>query len=123
VQSVEPHAFSERDVKWLSTIANQLAVALSNAQLFADRGQRFNELNLINDIGHITISSLDIERMFTGVYEALAGFLPIDVFAACLYEAERNIIGNAFIVASKPKHGTLIIASRMGRGKMKYIPC
>ncbi len=103
VQSFEPHAFSERDVKWLSTIANQLAVALSNAQLFAERGQRINELNLINHIGHITSSTLDIEQMFTGVYEALAGFLPIDVFAACVYEAERNIIGNAFIVAGNER--------------------
>ncbi|MGQ9549555.1 MAG: GAF domain-containing protein [Roseiflexus sp.] len=103
VQSFEPHAFSERDVQWLSTIANQLAVALSNAQLFTERGQRINELNLINHIGHITSSILDIELMFEEVYKKLAGFLPIDFFAACVYEAERNIIGNAFIVAGNER--------------------
>ncbi|MDW8146093.1 MAG: GAF domain-containing protein [Roseiflexaceae bacterium] len=100
VQSFEPRAFSARDVQWLSTVANQLAVALSNAQLFAERGQRINELNLINHIGHITSSTLDIEQMFAGVYEALAGFLPIDAFAACVYDAERDQVGQAFIAAA-----------------------
>jgi len=100
VQSFEPHAFSARDVQWLSTVANQLAVALSNAQLFAERGQRINELNLINHIGHITNSTFDIAQMFGGVYEALAGFLPIDAFAACVYDAERDQIGQTFVVAA-----------------------
>lgn len=104
VQSFEPHAFDARDVQWLSTVANQLAVALSNAQLFAERGQRINELNLINYIGHITSSTFDIERMFAGVYEALAGFLPVDAFVACVYDSARDRIGQTFIVA----HGTRV---------------
>ncbi len=99
VQSFEPRAFSARDVQWLSTVANQLAVALSNAQLFAERGQRINELNLINHIGHVTSSTFDIEQMFAGVYEALAGFLSIETFAACVYDGERDYIGQTFVVA------------------------
>lgn len=100
VQSFEPRAFSARDVQWLSTVANQLAVALSNAQLFAERGQRINELNLINHIGHITSSTFDIEQMFAGVYEALAGFLPIDGFAACVYDANSDQIGQTFVASA-----------------------
>lgn len=100
VQSFEPHAFSARDVQWLSTVANQLAVALSNAQLFAERGQRINELNLINHIGHITSSTFDIEQMFAGVYESLAGFLSVDAFAACVYDTGTDRIGQTFVVAA-----------------------
>lgn len=103
VQSFEPRAFSARAVQWLSTVANQLAVALSNAQLFAERGQRINELNLINHIGHITSSTFDIERMFAGVYEALAGFLSMKAFAACVYEGERDAIGQIFAVAGETR--------------------
>lgn len=36
VQSFEPRAFSARDVQWLSTVSNQLAVALSNIRLFTE---------------------------------------------------------------------------------------
>jgi GAF domain-containing protein/signal transduction histidine kinase len=99
VQSFEPRAFSARDVQWLSTVANQLAVALSNAQLFAERGQRINELNLINHIGHVTSSTFDIEQMFAGVYEALAGFLSMKAFVVCAYDGEQDYIGQTFVVA------------------------
>lgn len=99
IQSFEPRAFSARNVQWLSTVANQMAVALSNIQLFAERGRRISELDLVNHIGHITSSTLDLERMFSQVYESLAGFLAVDAFYACAYEAERNEIGAMLTIA------------------------
>ncbi|NCP86264.1 MAG: hypothetical protein CO094_12210 [Anaerolineae bacterium CG_4_9_14_3_um_filter_57_17] len=36
VQSIEPNAFSEDDIQALSTLANQVAIAIENARLFSD---------------------------------------------------------------------------------------
>ncbi len=98
VQSFEPHAFSETDVQFLSTLANQLAVALEKLRLFRERERRIEELNVINRIGRITAATLDIEQMFTQVYECLAGFIAIDAFYAIVYQAERNEISMALMV-------------------------
>jgi transcriptional regulator with GAF, ATPase, and Fis domain len=44
------HAFSEADVRLLTTLAGSLSVALENARLFEETRQRNAELALINDI-------------------------------------------------------------------------
>src|SRR5262249_45518794 len=92
VQNYQPYAFSDRDIQFLSTLANQLAVALENARLFHEREQRLAELDVINRIGHITNSTLDIEQILAHVYEDLAVFLPVNPFFAFVYHSGRREI-------------------------------
>ena len=92
VQSFQPYAFSDHDVQFLSTLANQLAVALENARLFRERERRIAELDLINKIGHITSSTLDVVQMFGEVYECLSNFLTVDAFFGFVYHSDRNEI-------------------------------
>ncbi|MEO7913103.1 MAG: GAF domain-containing protein, partial [Roseiflexaceae bacterium] len=98
VQSLQPNAFSDRDVRFLSTLANQLAVALEKAQLFSEREQRLVELNVINAIGQVVNSTLDIERMLSQVYERLSAFLPMDSFLGFEYHSDLNQIVTALLV-------------------------
>jgi len=91
-QSLLPDAFSERDVQFLSTLANQLAVALEKARLFNEREQRLAELAVINKIGHIVNATLDLEQIFDGVHRCLSEFLPIDAFFGFIYQRETNMI-------------------------------
>ena len=92
------NAFSDRDVRFLSTLANQLAVALEKAQLFSEREQRLAELNVINAIRQVVNSTLDIERMLSQVYERLSAFLPMDSFLGFEYHSDLNQIVTALIV-------------------------
>ncbi|HEU5098120.1 MAG TPA: GAF domain-containing protein, partial [Roseiflexaceae bacterium] len=98
VQSHQPYAFSDRDVGFLSTLANQLAVALEKARLFGEREQRLAELNVINTIGQAVNATLDIERMLSQVYERLAVFLPMDSFLGFEYRSDVNQIVTALAV-------------------------
>jgi GAF domain-containing protein/two-component sensor histidine kinase len=98
VQSLRVGAFSERDIRFLSTLANQLAIALQNAQLFTERERRISELDVINRIGHITSSTLNLEQMLGQVYDCLADFLSVDAFFAFVYHSDRNEIVNALLV-------------------------
>ncbi|MBK9942273.1 MAG: GAF domain-containing protein [Kouleothrix sp.] len=97
-QSLQPNAFSERDVQFLSTLANQLAVALEKAQLFHEREQRLAELAIINRIGHIVSATLDIQSMLNSVYDCLAEFLAIDAFLALGYRSDDNMLTNGLVV-------------------------
>jgi len=98
VQSLQPNVFSDRDVRFLSTLANQLAVALEKAQLFSEREQRLVELNVINAISQVVNSTLDIEHMLSQVYERLSAFLPMDTFLGFEYHSDLNQIVTALIV-------------------------
>jgi GAF domain-containing protein/CheY-like chemotaxis protein len=58
------HAFSEADVRLLTTIATSLSVALENARLFEETRQRNAELALINDVQRGLVENLDAQSMY-----------------------------------------------------------
>ncbi len=66
------HAFSEADVRLLSTIAGSLSVALENARLFEETRQRNAELALINDVQRGLAENLEMQAMYDLVGERLA---------------------------------------------------
>jgi GAF domain-containing protein/two-component sensor histidine kinase len=92
VQDAEPNKFSERDRQFLAALANQLAIAMERATLFRERERRINELHIINRIGQITSSTLDLEQMLRQTYGQLQAFLPLDSFFIFVYhEAENEV--------------------------------
>jgi GAF domain-containing protein len=97
-QSLQPNAFSERDVQFLSTLANQLAVALEKARLFKEREQRLTELAVINKIGSIVNATLDLEQIFDGVFRCLSEYLPIDAFLGFAYQRETNLLTTGLMI-------------------------
>lgn len=92
VQEVVPNAFSERDTQFFTVLANQLAIAIENLGLFQERERRLAELDVINQIGNITSSTLDLNQMLRQIYYCLAAFLPIDIFNIYIYHAVSNEI-------------------------------
>ena len=92
VQSERPNAFAERQIRFLGSLANQLAIALENARLFQERERRIAELDVVNEIGRITSTSRDMSSMFTQVYERLHSFLPIDSGFIFAYNPAQSLI-------------------------------
>lgn len=96
VQHFEPNAFSEQDVQFLMTLANQLAVTMGRARIFQERERRIEELNAINHIARITSSNLDIRQVLDEVYHCLSDLLPMDAFYASIYQPERDDISVSY---------------------------
>jgi GAF domain-containing protein/DNA-binding response OmpR family regulator len=65
------HAFSDADVRLLTTIASSLSVALENARLFEETKQRAAELALINDVQRGLAERLDMQAMYDLVGERI----------------------------------------------------
>ncbi len=61
------HAFSDSDIRMLSTLANSISVALMNARLFNETEQRNTELAVINRVQQALASRLDMQ----GVYDLI----------------------------------------------------
>ena len=65
------HAFSEADVRLLTTIAGSLSVALENARLFEETRQRNAELALINEVQRGLAENLEMQAMYDLVGDRL----------------------------------------------------
>src|SRR5262249_29209384 len=89
---------TRRAVEPLAIFADQAAIAIENVRLFRERERRITELDVINRIGNITSSTLDLEQMLNHLYDSLAGFLTIDAFYGFVYDSQRNEITRALLV-------------------------
>ncbi len=69
------HAFSDANVRLLTTLAGSLSVALENARLFEETRQRNAELALINDVQRGLAENLEMQAMYDLVGDRTPGDL------------------------------------------------
>ncbi|MDX1672397.1 MAG: GAF domain-containing protein, partial [Balneolaceae bacterium] len=58
------HAFSDSDVRLLSTLVNSMSVALENARLFNETEQRNAELAVINSVQQGLVAEMDLQGIY-----------------------------------------------------------
>ena len=86
------HAFSESDVRLLTTLAGSLSVALENARLFEETRQRNAELALINDVQRGLAENLEMQAMYDLVGERIGEIFDAQtVDIGVVDEANRSI--------------------------------
>ena len=61
------YVFQQRDLEVMQTAAGQLSVAVENARLFAEELRRSKQLNFLNNISKMAISSEDAEQMLADI--------------------------------------------------------
>ncbi len=86
------HAFSEADVRLLTTIAGSLSVALENARLFEETRQRNAELAVINDVQRSLAENLDIQAMYDLVGDRLQEIFDAQAVDIGVLERETGLI-------------------------------
>ena len=92
-------AFSESDVRLLTTLASGLAVALENARLFdetrrllTETNERAAELALINDVQHGLAQKLDMQAMYDLVGDRIQAIFDTQVVDIGVIDREAGII-------------------------------
>jgi GAF domain-containing protein/CheY-like chemotaxis protein len=85
-------AFSEADVRLLTTLASSLGVALENARLVDETRQRASELAIVNDVGQATASQLDLDRLIQLTGEQLQTTFRADIVYIALLNPETGLI-------------------------------
>ena len=108
--------------------ANQLAVALVNADLFEEASLRMQRLSLLNRVSVSLAQSLDNENILEIALREISQALGIDMAKAYLIERETNI---ARLVVERPRGDlppyavvdlrTSAIFARLGRGGVPII--
>jgi signal transduction histidine kinase/DNA-binding response OmpR family regulator len=97
-------AFSDADVRLLSTIARSLGVSLENARLITETRQRNAELAIINDIGQALAAQLDLAALIERLGDELqATFQPDEVYVA-LHDPVTDLIEFPFFLLDGKRH-------------------
>ncbi len=86
------HAFSEADVRLLTTLAASLSVALENARLVDETRQRAADLAIVNEVGQAAAAQLDLTRLMPLVGDKMRATFDADIVYLALYDREAGRI-------------------------------
>ncbi|HVG17574.1 MAG TPA: GAF domain-containing protein [Blastocatellia bacterium] len=88
--------FSQNDAALVETIGKQVAIAIENAQLFSNVNKQRERLVLVNEIGQVFASTLDLESIYLTVRERLRELIDCDTLLISFYEHDTQTITCAF---------------------------
>ena len=89
-------AFSEADVRLLTTVAASLSVALENARLFEETRRQAAELAIVNQVGQALSAQLELGALIQLVGEQMRETFAADIVYVALHDAEADVIEFAY---------------------------
>lgn len=121
----QEHAFSEADVRLLTTLTSSMSVALENARLFdetvrllSETEQRTAELSVINSVQDGLAKELDIDGIYELVGEKMREIFNAQVIDIVTYEKEKNLIEDKY---SFEKGDRTLLGKREPGGFRKHV--
>lgn len=96
-ESQKTNNYSEADRKLLTTLSNQLAVAIEKIQLFAAEQQHVKEITTLYDTALTTGSELETETLYQKLYQEVRELFPLDAFSLVRYDQMAETIEIAFL--------------------------
>lgn len=85
----QPGRFSEENLRMLQFVANQAAVALENARLFAAEEQRRELANTLSEIARVVTATLNLDEVLNLILEQLSRVITYDSASIFLLRDRR----------------------------------
>ena len=92
------NAFSESDVRLLTTLAGSLSVALENARLVHETRQRNAELALINGVQAAIAGELDPQSIYALVGDKLQEVFDAQVVDIVVYDEASGLLSFPYVI-------------------------
>lgn len=92
VQSKQPHAFNAEDVEIMRSIADQIAIAVRNARLFAELRARAQDMAALTEVSLLVNATLDIRELAQRVYASVMRVQTPSRFQFAVYDRKREVI-------------------------------
>lgn len=90
-QSTKYNAFSESDIIVLQTMADQIAIALENANLINETQIRFNEIATLNQISQAVTAQTDLRTLLDKVRQEIARITNVTNVYFALYDEQSKL--------------------------------
>ncbi len=94
----------DQEIEFVRAVGHQIAIAIENARLLAERERQVAELSALSDISHIASTTLELRTLLRHIARALARFMRADVFSVAVYNAERDIISDGLSIDEGEEH-------------------
>lgn len=92
VQSTKPYSFSEENMRSLQILADQLAVAVANTELFAETQEHLSQHRLLHHITSTAASGTTLEEALEGAVKGLQVTLGGDRVIIFLADREKKFL-------------------------------
>ena len=86
------HAFTDSDLRLLTTLASSMSVALESARLFAETEQRATELATINTVSNALAGELNLDSLIQLVGEQVRARFQADIAYVALLDSAASTI-------------------------------
>ena len=103
VQSYQFNAYGEQQVALLTSVANTLATALENAQLFEETRKSLNEITVLHDSMQTLASELELATILSYTAEQFLGVLDMDTATFLLMDDAKNELVTLFDNDPRPE--------------------
>jgi PAS domain S-box-containing protein len=113
VQYDAGRSFAERDVRLVNLFAQQAAVAVENARLFAAEHARADELGALLDTMRDLSGELELSRLLDGLLRRAVNLLGITGGELAVYEEDRQQL----VIVASHNMGTNAVGTRMSLGE------
>jgi PAS domain S-box-containing protein len=100
-----PHLFSQAESELLTSFANQAAVAIERAQLFAELQQRLRELTILASGSSTLASTPDLDKALNAIVGRIVDTLDVDYTWLFLLDRQRRIATLKAMAARRPEAG------------------
>src|SRR5262249_7025827 len=87
----DPHRFTPREVQLLSTLADQAAIAIDNARLYAEATRRQREAEVLARAARDLSESLDVDAVARSIVERLRELLSVHSVGLRLLQADGSL--------------------------------
>jgi GAF domain-containing protein len=114
VMSYEPRTFAPHSIDVIKSIADQIGVAIDNAQLFARVTRRSQQLALLNEVARDVLATLDMSERFRRITRSICEKFGYDAVSIFMLDPDhqdlvlRSIAGSkAYLLDQHPIRQTL----------------
>ncbi|MBC7250801.1 MAG: GAF domain-containing protein, partial [Anaerolineae bacterium] len=119
IQSHIPAAFSEDDLRLLSVIANEAAMAIEKARLYTTAQRRARQLTLIGDVSRKVAAILELEELFTQVVHLIQETFAYDHVGIFTLDPQSETL--SFQASTHPELGQECMNIKLGEGIIGWV--
>ena len=115
------HAFSDDDVRLLTTLAGSLTVALENARLFEETRQRSAELALVNDVQRGLAENLGMQAAYDFVGDRIQEIFDAQVVDIGILDRATGLLHFPYSIERGVRYPDEPLDLRAGRSLTRYV--
>ena len=115
----EDGQFSETELEFLVSLAQQAAIAVENARLFEETQERAEELSVLNEMARVLSAEMNINSIAETAYRYINRLIDTTNFYIALFDERTNLISFPIFIE---KHVRISIPSRkLEKGLTEYV--